>query len=56
MKKKYDIVKISVFKDCVVIDGQEYPPTHHNLKVWNEYKATKDEKVLQGLSKVSLDI
>ena len=39
----------------VIIDGNPYPPTVHNLSVWRQYKATGDYDVLKNLSNVILD-
>ena len=43
-------------KETVTLNGKEYPPTVHNLKVWKRYKKTGDKKVLKLLSTVVLDI
>ena len=43
-------------KNVVIIGGKEYPPTHYNQCVWKEYLRTKDSKILNKLSGVSLDI
>ena len=48
-------IKLKVKEKTVMINGIEYPKTLHNLNVWNEYKKTKDEKVLKELSTVVLD-
>ena len=42
--------------ETVTLNGKEYPPTRHNLNVWKKYKKTGDEKVLDRLSTVVLDI
>lgn len=39
----------------VIINGQAYPPTAHNLRVWRRYKATGNYDVLRYLSTVILD-
>lgn len=41
--------------DQVIIDGQAYPPTVHNLRVWRRYKATGNYDELKNLSTVILD-
>lgn len=49
--------KLQKIKEKTVeINGKEYPPTKHNLDVWNEYKKTENEKILKGLSTVMLDL
>ncbi len=47
---------IDPFKNVVIIDGIEYPPTPHNKNVWLEYKSTLDKSILEWLSTISLDI
>lgn len=39
----------------VIINGQAYPPTVHNLQVWRRYKLTGRPEVLENLSTVILD-
>ena len=39
----------------VIINGNPYPPTAHNLSVWRRYKATGNYAELKNLSTVILD-
>ncbi len=39
----------------VIIFGERYPPTRHNLNVWQEYLETENKEVLKRLSKVVLE-
>lgn len=50
------MIKLEIKDGLVYIDSKPYPPTQHNLNIWNEYKRTLNEEVLKALSEVSLDI
>lgn len=47
---------IDPFKNVVIIDGIEYPPTEHNKNIWLEYKSTLDKSILKWLTTICLDI
>ncbi len=53
MKKE---IKINRKENKIEIDGNKYPPTQYNLEIWRKYQRTKDEQVLDKLSRVVLDV
>jgi len=48
--KKVDVVS------KIEIDGKSYPIHEYNIRLVNKYLVTKDPKVLESLSEISLEI